>query len=459
MRKVKGRKFYVVLGLVIVAALGMVLYLNLRPDNGYRSAIPRDAKAVMVLDFTQTAQNLGFTVKDLLLHYDKMSNVGVDFTKPLYGFVDQNGFMGLVASISNADQLDENLRSLGFETETRRGLIWCIVSNFLLAHDDEKVLVMGPSTLNTSSDLYEQMAELMIQGSSESDILVSLDEQPGEIKLYTHADVLPQSVTDHIAMHLPEGADLSKVEVKASVAVTNRKVTFEASLDFLDDKLRDYFVEFDKSFHPINGRLLNLAPLDPVFWACANIEGGHHLDLMRHYKRLRPVLAALNTQLDADQIIKAVEGDVSVSVPILSLNGLRALVLAELKDDVQFSEDAALEWKGQEWQSGICRNADRKGARLYYVSNDPALASKAGTLGSSEAYQQLKDEIVGCVFFASLNLSKILYAVTPYAMMFASSPKLYETLDALDRLNVKMKDWTHFNIELNLKKDIRRLVL
>lgn len=448
-----------VLGLVIVAALGVVLYLNLRPDNGYRSAIPRDAKAVMVLDFTETAQSLGFTVKDLMLHYDKMSNVGVDFAKPFYGFVDQNGLMGMVASVTNDEQLDENLHGLGFETETRRGLIWCIIGNFLLAHDDEKLLVMGPTTLSTSHDLYEQMAELMIQGSSESDILVSLDEQPGEIKLYTHADVLPPSVTEQIAMHLPEGADLSKVEVKASVAVTNKKVTFEASLDFLDDKLKDYFVEFDKSFHPINGNLLNLAPQDPVFWACANIEGSHHLELMRHYKRLRPLLAAVNTQLDADQIINAIEGDVSVSVPILSLNGLRTLVLAEMKNGVEFSEDAVLEWKGQEWRSGLCRNADRKGARLYYVSNDNALASKAGKLGSSEAYQQLKDEIVSCVFFASLNLSKILYAVSPYAMMFASSPKLYETLDALDRLNVKMKDCMHFNIELNLKKDIKRLVL
>ena len=458
MRKAKGRKFYVVLGLVVAAAFGIVLYLNLRPDNGYRSAIPRDAKAVMVLDFTQTAQNLGFTVKDLMLHYNKMSNTGVDFTKPLYGFVAQNGNMGLVASVANAEQLDENLHSMGFETETRRGLIWCVIGNFLMSHDDEKVLVMGPTTINMSNDLYEQMAELMIQGSSESDILVSLDEQPGEIKLYTHADVLPESVTEQIAMHLPEGADLSKVEVKAAVGVTNKKVTFEANLDFADDRLRDYFVEFNKSFHPINGRLLNLAPVDPVFWACANVEGDHHLELMRHYKRLRPMLAALNTQLDADQIINAIEGDVSVSIPILSLNKLHALVLAELKN-TEFSEEAMLEWKGEEWQSGICRNADRRGGRLYFVSNDAALASKAGSLGSSVAYQQLKDEIVGCVFFASINLSKMLYAVTPYVMMFSSSPKLYETLDALDRLNIKMKDCTHFNIELNLKKDIRRLVL
>ena len=327
-----------------------------------------------------------------------------------------------------------------------------------MSHDDEKLLVMGPTTINMSHDLYEQMAELMIQGSSESDILVSLDEQPGEIKLYTHADVLPENVTEQIAMHLPEGADLSKVEVKAAVGVTNKKVTFEANLDFADDRLRDYFVEFNKSFHPINGRLLNLAPADPVFWACANIEGDHHLELMRHYKRLRPMLAALNTQLDADQIINAIEGDVSVSIPILSLNKLHALVLAELKN-TEFSEEAMLEWKGEEWQSGICRNADRRGGRLYFVSNDAALASKAGSLGSSVAYQQLKDEIVGCVFFASINLSKMLYAVTPYVMMFSSSPKLYETLDALDRLNIKMKDCTHFNIELNLKKDIRRLVL
>ena len=116
MRKVKGRKFYVVLALVVVAAFGIVLYLNLRPDNGYRSAIPRDAKAVMVLDFTQTAQNLGFTVKDLMLHYDKMSNTGVDLGERRNGNKAQNGNMGLVASIANPEQLDENLHNMGFET-------------------------------------------------------------------------------------------------------------------------------------------------------------------------------------------------------------------------------------------------------------------------------------------------------------------------------------------------------
>jgi hypothetical protein len=143
---------------------------------------------------------------------------------------------------------------------------------------------------------------------------------------------------------------------------------------------------------------------------------------------------------------------------MLSLNGLKGVMLAELKDTT-FSEDATLELNRGGWLAGMCVNQDNQKKNLFYLSNDNGMASKAGRLGSSEAYRTLKPEIVGCIFFASINLSKMLYAVSPYAMMFGASPKLYETLESLDRLNVKMTDLKHFFIELNLKKDIRDLLL
>lgn len=451
-------KFYVLLACVLLVALGMAFYLSIRPDNGYRSAIPRDAKAVMVFDLSNVAEDLGFTLKDLMLHYDKISKMGVDFSHPIYGFISKDGFTGLLAPLSDASKVDKLLQDMGFDTEPRRGMMWCNIGTFLLVHDDTKLLIMGPSSLTQAEMLYDQMADLMIQGSSESAILVSLDELPGDIKYFSHADVLPEAIMNNIAEQLPEGADLSTVQLIASVVVENKKVTFETNLQFEDKRLEDYFTEYNKSFRPISGSLMNLAPADPVMWMCANVDGDRHLELLRRYKRMRAKLAALNTQLDVDQIINAVDGDVSISIPMLSLNGLKGVMLAELKDTT-FSEDATLELNRGGWLAGMCVNQDNQKKNLFYLSNDNGMASKAGRLGSSEAYRTLKPEIVGCIFFASINLSKMLYAVSPYAMMFGASPKLYETLESLDRLNVKMTDLTHFFIELNLKKDIRDLLL
>lgn len=451
-------KFYVLLACVLLVAVGIAFYLRIRPDNGYRSAIPRDAKAVMVFDLSNVAEDLGFSVKDILLHYDKISRMGVDLSHPIYGFISKEGFTGLLAPLSDADKVDKLLQEMGFDTEPRRGMTWSNVGSFLLVHDDNKLLIMGPSSLTQAEMLYDQMVDLMIQGSSESAILVSLDEQPGDIKYYSHADVLPEGYMHRIAEQLPEGADLSTVELIASVAVENRKVTFETNLKFEDSRLEEYFREYNRSFRPITGKLMNLAPIDPVVWMCANVDGDRHLDLLKHYKRMRATLAALNTQIDADQIINAVDGDVSLSIPMLAINGLKGIVLAELKDTT-FTEDATLELNREGWHAGLCVNQDNKEKNLYYISNDADMASKAGNIGSSATYRELQPEIVGCIFFASVNLSKILYAVSPYAMMFGANPKLYETLEALDRLNVKMTDLTHFFIELKLKKDIRDLLL
>ena len=454
----KGKKFYVLLAVVACVVVGVAVYFTMRPDNGYRSAIPRDAKAVMVIDMSHVAQSLGFTMRDLMLHYDKISQAGVDFTLPVYGFISKEGFMGIVAPLSDDDKLDAKLHDMGFETESRRGMMWCNVGSFLLVHDDEKLLVMGPSSLTQADAMYDQMAALMIQGSSDSNILVSLDEQPGDIKYFSHADVLPPNIAHYIMEQLPEGADLATVQVAASVQVTNRKVTFETNLNFEDKRLEDYFMEYNRSFRPITGNLLNMAPADPVVWMCANVDGDRHLDLLHHYKRMRSSLALANTQIDADQIVNAVDGDVSVSIPILSMGGLHGLLLAELKDTV-FTDDATLEFSGNGWTAGMCPNYDKRKGKLFYVSNDDNLAKRAGRVGISENYRMLKQEIVGCVFFASVNLSKILYAISPYAMLLGTNSKMYETLESLNRLNIKMTDLTHFSIELTLSKDLRDLLL
>ena len=454
----KGKKFYIVLAFVLLASACVAAYFIFRKGNGYRSAIPRDAKAVMVVDLSNVAQDLGLSAAQLIRHYDNIRDSGVDLACPVYGFISKDGYLGLVAALSDADDVDELLRGAGFETEARRGMTWATIGTFLLVHDDDKVLLMGPSSLTGAESLYDEMASLMIQGSSESDMLLSLDEQPGDIKYYSRADILPETLMASIREQLPEGADLSTVELIASMRISNRKLTLDTRLQFNDPRLEEYFNAYNSCFRPVSGDLITLAPADPVVWACANVDGADYLELMRHYKRLRPVLAALSTQFDVDQMLNAVDGDVTVSVPAVSLGKLESLFLAQVSPKASFTPDAVLSWSGGEWQTGLCTNAEHKGERLFFVSNSERLASQAGSRGSSAAYRALSQEIVGCVFFASVNLSKMLYAVMPYFKMFGASPGLYRGIEALDRLNVRVPDFTHYYIELTLNEDLKSLL-
>lgn len=472
----KKKKKYYLGTFILVVAIVLLGYYNFRSTNGYRSSIPVDAKAVMEIDLAGLAQDCGFTVKDFVSHYDKLDDTGLDFSKPVYGFLTKTGNFGLLAAVSDGEELDESLQDLGFDTEKQRGMIWSNVGSWMLVRDNSKVLVMGPTSVTGMDALREEMADLMIQGDSESPILLSLDEEVGHVKFVSMLSALPEKVTEHVANQLPKGADLSSMKIVSGLSTKDNKLTWNIRLQSYDERLMAELRKFNESLRPIKGNLMSDAPADPVVWLGCSTDGAKLLKELRKNPTIREKLVMANMCVDADQMLQAIDGDVSFSIPYLKLGTMDYLFTAEIKNASFLAE-------ADDWKEGLAVDNGMKLSQLsnndfhvsysdinayfgtckqnkvLYVTNSSDLQKTAGTYAVSNTYQDLKDKIVGCIFFSSINLSRILYAISPYTMIFGPNQRIYKIMNSLDRLNIKVPDCTEFTVELTLKDNIKAILL
>ena len=62
-----------------------------------------------------------------------------------------------------------------------------------------------------------------------------------------------------------------------------------------------------------------------------NMDGGRLLEMMRENSGMQALLAGVNTAIDLDNILRSVDGDLSVFLPVLTGEDIDVVLTAELK--------------------------------------------------------------------------------------------------------------------------------
>ena len=105
----KGLKI-ILITLVVLAAAGGAAYLAFgRAGDAYLSMIPTDAKGIAKVDLRAIIKDSGMTsgqqqaLLQRLSGDDDMdaSGIGIDLTKPLFGFVSQSGYFAIAAKVND----------------------------------------------------------------------------------------------------------------------------------------------------------------------------------------------------------------------------------------------------------------------------------------------------------------------------------------------------------------------
>ena len=95
-----------------------------------------------------------------------------------------------------------------------------------------------------------------------------------------------------------------------------------------DVRVRFYF--FRKIYRPIQGKYIAAMPDTALFGMFVNVDGKQFLPILQNNKSLQVLLTGINQAIDLDNIIRSVNGDMSVVIPQYEQQNISISMAAQL---------------------------------------------------------------------------------------------------------------------------------
>lgn len=443
----KNKKYIVGATAGVVAALIGVLVYVFTGVPTYLRVLPADSKALAYLDVKQLLHSGHANTEDLVKLIPSDMNIektGLDLSERAYAFVSKNESMGLIACVEDADELKKLFTALKEkeicgEIEEFQGYNWVVIDhNIQAAFNDEVLLVMGPATMDAQGELRREMLGYLKQSESESAIegqlFKKLQGQKAAISFACMMDVIPQNQREQSAAMMPQNINMEEIGVMISLKADKKKIALRSEIFSENENFEKYIQEWTKAYKPIEGNLLNMIPSRMLMWMGANVNGEQLILQMRKNPTLRTYLAGLNLGIDADMVIKSMDGDISLAVPGLTNSFEMPLLLtAEIKNS-DFIKDVDY------WKESIEKNhylsLDNYGKDQYrfstgnqhfyfgvknellYACVTEDMARQACEKQHNELINEYQKTIKGSLFFMILNMEEVINNTEVYANIF-----------------------------------------
>lgn len=470
------RSAYIFSFILLALAIGLLVWYFCRSRSSAIAAIPADASAVAQIDMKELKRTAGLDLGSFLGRQglSDPSLAGINIAEPAYGFISGQGHFGLLLSVESKGRIKKAFHTQGIEVENQRGILWASLRGWVAAFDSDQMLVMGPVSDAEVGALRSQMALLMKQKETATRMLDELKSQPGTLKLLSRMDVMPKSFTQALRKWLPAGIDLGRVMVSVSLQARKSSFILDAELLSEDPKVLQAFEQADSLWRPIQGDLIGRGPSSSVLWATAGMRGDRLLNLLRQNPTLRTRLIALNMCVDADMMLRSIDGDVSLAVPSIPLKFKMppALLTASLSstDFLRNVED----WKtGMATEAGarfrVLRDNDfhlsfgNESAffgvrdRLLYLTSNSNLADQACLSSSDASLRDLAGKMKGKVFFATLDAPLFLKSLPPLALLLGSGNAFLQMLSSVERLNLSATSSHQFSLEVECNRNLEEI--
>lgn len=438
-----------VIALVALLLAGVVAFWYFHRDNDKaRDVLPEDATAVAVLEPAELIQGLGLKedkIKKLTMNNEDFFEA-LDLAKPVYAFTTARGLTGLTLNVKDAEKLLKAISAFGFASEEQNGLQWVVNNNTIGCIDKDKILLCETSTPSSQDALMDVMSKLMSQDRKDVEALENASKQDGCFRISAPLNNIPKEYIKG----LPDG--VSDAILNGALQIGKKDISLSANLttDFSSLPLA-----------PIKGSLANIGPEKPFLWVCFNLNGESLLPLLRDVPQIRSLLLALNLSVDADMMLKAINGDVTIAVPKLDLKNPDFILTASLAN-TDFLKNAD-DWKGV---SKLGKNAfafEFDGAKAFfgvqegnlYIASSERMAAGAFEKAPKDAFQS---EAKGKYLTASLNIGQVIQAYPGLAILLRTMPKVGEITDAFDRVTLTADTPQSLELSIQTRKPVKDII-
>lgn len=316
----------------IVVWLTTVVLLALScSDADYLNAIPEDSTALVQVDVTKMASGLpssdGQNLLARLLGVTDVKDCGISLDTKLYLFESSDGMLGLAAKVASRGKVESWLNGLatkGKATQVaeRRGFGFSILNDSWVAgFSGEALLVMGPVVGNAQAGLIQQMANYLSQNADQgiggTAMFAKLDSIGSAVAMVAQAHALPEKFVAPFTLGAPADADASQVLIAAKMEVADSCLNIMGQTFSFNKRVDAALKQSQSIYRPIRGDYAQSMDTRSTLGIFMNVQGAEFLALLQQNKDLMALLTGINAAVDMDNILRSVDGDMAITVPVV----------------------------------------------------------------------------------------------------------------------------------------------
>ena len=350
-----------------------VLLLSSCSNKDYLKVIPANASFVASVNLRSISEKSDFANSSLMDMLDKSMNsmdndnaellqkyiddpmaTGIDLSAPVYVFYTEDELFGVVMKVGSKGDLEDTLDKLRKSArgemsrpKEKKGVMCGTIGEINYAYNgDALLLLMGTGY---DSEVSDNTLARMMNGDGKSfvdtkgyDEITSVDDR--DAALYIGLKNLPEKMQRDFReynQNSPLKTDdielLFSLDCKKGAAVMSMKWwgrTKEAQK--LIDEAKD-------NARTIDGEYLGRVPDDLLLWVGCGANGKKMLEMMKGNEQMRELMSKMNEMMDVDNIVGALDGDLSFALSSSVLEGYNDFYYDYHRPDINFSFNAKVD--------------------------------------------------------------------------------------------------------------------
>lgn len=324
----------------LILILFAIISLCSCTDNGYLNSIPADSKALISVDMGKAAGINNKAVLKAFLHMKNVDESGLDLSHKVFMFSSSDGNLGLCAKVGNEDKLSksfENLSQKGMCSSPKefRDYMFTIVNEaWVVGYSDDAMLMMGPVEPASQAEMRAKIAKYLGQDEDRSivssPLYAKIDSIESPFAMVAAVEALPEKMSASLMLGAPKDADPSQVMVAAELKVKHHKLFINSEQFSFNKRIDKEIKKSNSVYRPIKGRYVPCMSSTDMLGMFVNVKGEDFLPLLQNDKAFQALLTGINTAIDMDNIIRSVDGDMTIKMPTFGEKSASMAMTAEL---------------------------------------------------------------------------------------------------------------------------------
>ena len=316
----------------ILATVGI---LSSCSRSEYINAIPAESQMLIRVSPAKLSGAKSPLILKTLLHLKNLDSSGLDLSQDVYFFEDGQGNFGICAKVNSENKLAKSLQDAGMSLTKRRDYKFApLPSGWIIGFSDNAVLLMGPVVPAAQDDLITLMARYLgsdeEQGIKSSPMYATSDSIDAPMSIVSQTRALPEQFVAPFTMGAPKDADPADVILAAAMEVKNGRLLIHGKTLSYKKSINSAIDKAANVYRPIKGDYIKAMSQDDVLGLFLNVDGKQFHSLLIQNRAATAMLAGINTAIDMDNIIKSVDGDLTLVTSSLGSDNLHMMMAARL---------------------------------------------------------------------------------------------------------------------------------
>ena len=301
----------------------------------YINAIPSESQMLIRLNPTKISGTKSPLILKTLLHVKNLDESGIDLSQDVFFFEDGQGNFGLCAKVNSDSKLEKSLQKAGLSLTKRRDYKFAALpSGWVIGFSDNAALLMGPVVPAAQDDLITLMARYLgsdeEQGIKSSPMYATSDSIDAPMSIVAQTNALPEQFVAPFTMGAPKDTDPTDVVLAAAMEVKNGRLLMQGKTLSYKKGINSAIEKAANVYRPIKGNYIKAMSQDDVLGLFLNVDGKQFHKLMIQNRAATAMLAGINTAIDMDNILKSVDGDLTLVTSSLGKENLHMMMAARL---------------------------------------------------------------------------------------------------------------------------------